>query len=175
MIRKTTIVLFTVVVVAVVLGFVGSEFGYRSPGFAFLANWLVMSAVAMLGGVGRVSALFPAGYFDIKEWEASGRLYRVLGIRLFKRLLERGPFAALNPTIRYEGNRRSLPQLASRMRDAEAAHGVVFGIVSLFGGAAVILGWWDSAVWMWVFNVVFNLYPILLQRYNRARLGRIMQ
>ena len=31
----------------------------------------------------------------------------------------------------------------------------------------------DSAVWLAVFNIVFNAYPVMLQRYNRLRLQRL--
>jgi hypothetical protein len=37
---------------------------------------------------------------------------------------------------------------------------------------AVSQGWWVAAVWTFVFDVLVNGYPVMLQRYNRAGLHR---
>jgi hypothetical protein len=39
---------------------------------------------------------------------------------------------------------------------------------------AVALGWRRFAAYLVVANVAANLYPIVLQRYNRARIYRIL-
>ena len=33
-------------------------------------------------------------------------------------------------------------------------------------------GWWGAARWTLLFDVLLNGYPVMLQRYNRALLGR---
>jgi hypothetical protein len=35
---------------------------------------------------------------------------------------------------------------------------------------AMARGWWIAASWTFVFDVLVNGYPVILQRYNRARL-----
>ena len=174
-INKVLTVLLTSVTVVLLIGFVGSKSGYRSPAFAFFANWMVMSGVTMLDGVIKVASFLPPRYFKINEWEVTSGIYRVLGVRLFKRILVGGPFAMLNSAIRYNGDRASLAQLASNMRDAEAAHLLIFCIMVSFVLFAVVRGWWDSALWLLGFNVALNLYPIMLQRSNRGRLERIIK
>jgi hypothetical protein len=37
----------------------------------------------------------------------------------------------------------------------------------------LVIGWHVWAVWTAVTNVIGNLYPVLLQRYTRARLVRL--
>lgn len=175
MIRKGLIVLATIGVVTGLILFIGSEFGHQGPGFAFFTNWIVMSGVAMLGGVIQVASFLPTRYFSIKDWERTGRVYRMFGVQLFKRMLLRGPFSVLNSAIQYKGNRPSLTQLASKMCDAEAAHLLIFCIIIILVIYFALRGWWSSAGWLMVFNIVLNLYPIMLQRYNRGRLNRILK
>lgn len=40
---------------------------------------------------------------------------------------------------------------------------------------ALRLGWSGWAVYLTAGNIVVNLYPILLQRYTRARLAAVLQ
>ena len=37
---------------------------------------------------------------------------------------------------------------------------------------AAARGWWTAAGWTLPFDVLFNGYPVMLQRYNRALLSR---
>ena len=37
-------------------------------------------------------------------------------------------------------------------------------------GYALLRQWLDAVFWLFVFNLILNGYPIMLQRYNRARL-----
>jgi hypothetical protein len=59
------------------------------------------------------------------------------------------------------------------MRDAEASHFIL--LVATLGvvAHAVARGWWGAAVWTLLFDVLLNGYPVMLQRYNRALLGRL--
>ena len=56
------------------------------------------------------------------------------------------------------------------MCDAEATHVILF--VAMFGVVAleIAAGNRAAAVWIVVFDVMVNGYPVMLQRYNRALL-----
>jgi hypothetical protein len=85
------------------------SFEFRSPTFAFLINWLVMSWVAMLGQFVTFPSLAPA-YYEIKPFEQAGKFYERLGIRLFKKMVRRGPFAIFSPTLRFP-EKKTVPAL----------------------------------------------------------------
>ena len=59
------------------------------------------------------------------------------------------------------------------MRSAEAAHGVAFGVMVSFSAIAFIAGSIEAACWLFLFNVLGNGYPVMLQRYNRGRIERL--
>lgn len=173
----TKIVVFAAATFAVIflIDWTLSSFGFRSPVSAFLINWLAMSGVAIVGQTVHLS--FPRGYYGIRAFERTGRLYERLGIRLFKRLVRRGPLAIFSPSLRFPEERTNLAlqHLNCEMRKAETGHLIVFLLILLFVSYALIMGWFDAAGWLLVFNVLINGYPIMLQRYNRIKLQELIQ
>ena len=169
--------LFTVATVVVVIAIIWclDAFGFRSPVFAFLLNWLGMSWAAIGGQV--IQVALPPRYYDIKDFERSGQVYERLGIRLFKRLVRRGPLTFLSPTLRFPKDRSisALQQLDSEMRRAETGHVIIFAVIVLFMCYALLRGWFVAAGWILLFNVIINGYPIMLQRYNRILLQELIQ
>lgn len=117
-------------------------------------------------------------YFKPKSFETAGdcRLYRLLGVRSFKRYLP----TSGDLVTRWRGITRikrthgGLDQALRRYervtRSYEARH--MFGALSMFA-----ISWWsitfhDNGQWpaLIAANVLINGYPIMLQRYNRIRL-----
>src|SRR5512139_628434 len=169
--------IFALVTIGVVLLIVWSldAFGFRSPVFAFLLNWLAMSWVALAGQA--IPFALPARYYDIKTFERTGRVYERLGVPLFKKLVRRGPLAIFSPTLRLPKVKTitALQHLDHEMRKAEAGHVYVFLLMLVFTGYALLNRWFDAVVWMLAFNVLINGYPIMLQRYNRIMLQDLIQ
>lgn len=164
---------FSAVVGAVSLVWVWGAIGPRNAVFAFLAVWIPMACFALVGA--QVSGRVPDKVFAQRSWERGGRVYERLGVLLAKRALRRGPlhvFARsmhLPPT---EPTQADVQALAGTMREAETTHGVMFLVTAGAAAAVATRGWWDTAAWMTLFNVVVNGYPVLLQRYNRILLRR---
>jgi hypothetical protein len=170
--RRTILVAAATAIAAVPLVWALRAFGARSAWFAFLVVWVPM---AWLGTLSRfVRPRLPGGYHALRAFERDGRLYERLGVGLAKRLLRRGPLAVFNPDLHLPAERtpEHLAHLDQRMRDAEASHFILF--VAMLGvvAHAVVRGWWGAAGWTLLFDVLLNGYPVMLQRYNRALLGR---
>ncbi len=150
-------------------------FGFRSPVFAFLLNWLTMSWVVLVGQA--IHFALPAGYYAIKTFERTGQVYERLGVPFFKKLVRRGPLAIFSPTLRFPKDKSitALQHLDHEMRKAETGHVLVFLLMLLFISYALFNAWFDAVGWMLVFNVLINGYPIMLQRYNRIMLQDLIQ
>lgn len=159
-----------VVMVALLVWVVGA-LGANSVGFALAIVWLPMTWVGMASR--RVQIRLPERYHTLRRFERSGRVYELIGVRFVKAALRRGPLAVFNPDLHLPTERspEQLAHLAQRMRDAEASHAVLFVLTLPLVGFAMARGWWTAAVWMLVFDVAVNGYPVMLQRYNRARLA----
>jgi hypothetical protein len=121
-----------------------------------------------------VQLRLPEGVHVLRPFERDGRVYERIGVPVAKRLLRRGPLARFNPQLHlpHERTPAQLGQLAQRMRDAEASHAVLFVVTVPIAVHAAVRGWWLAAVLTLVLDVVMNGYPVMLQRYNRARLAR---
>ncbi len=173
--KKSALFAIATIAVAALIIWILDAFGLRSPISAFLVNWLAMSWVAIAGQA--VQFALPPRYYDIKAFEQTGQVYERLGIRLFKRLVRRGPLAIFSPTLRFpkEKTIAALCRLDHEMRKAETGHVFIFMLMLLFIGYALLQGWFDAVGWLLVFDVIINGYPIMLQRYNRILLQALMQ
>jgi len=169
-VRKMFLAAGLTVVTVALLVWSRREFGARGVWFALLVVWLPMT---WLGIVSRfMQPRMPDGYHALHRWERDGRLYELLGVRMFKRLLRRGPLAAFNPDLHLPADRSAanLAHLDQRMRDAEAGHFLLLVFTLGVVVHAVARGWWGAAGWTLLFNALVNGYPVMLQRYNRGLL-----
>ena len=154
------------------LKWVLDAYGFRSFTFALLSNCLIVSWIALVGQF--VSFVLGSQYYWIRPFEQGGRLYEIVGIGVFQMLVGRGPWTILNPTLRFSGKVTHLAGLEKEMQKAEGGHLLTFITVILATVFAAVQGWLDVACWLLLFNVPFNLYPVMLQRCNRARIQRIL-
>ena len=160
------------------VGWSAEAFGLHSPLFAFLANWLVMAWGAITGQVWEF--WLPAGYYHLRAFESDGQVYEYLGIRWFKKLVRRGPLTVFAPTLRSKREitvltRAELITLLREMCKTETGHLVIGLVVILMAGYALLKGWWDTAGWLLLFNILINAYPVMLQRHNRVRLRSLLE
>ncbi len=174
-VRRALLVTGATVALAAALVWSSTAFGLRSAWFAFVVVWVPMTWVGVMSRV--VQMRLPEGYHALRRLERSGRVYERLGIGIVKAALRRGPLAVFNPDLHLpaERSKAALAHLAQRMRDAEASHAVLFVLTLVVVAHAMLRGWWWAAVWTFVFDVLLNAYPVMLQRYNRARLAQRFQ
>jgi hypothetical protein len=158
-------------VVLVVVVWAAQAFGARSLGFAFVVVWFPMVVVGVLSRV--VQVRLPDRIHALREFERTGRVYELVGVRAFKAMLRRGPLAVFNPDLHLPAERTpaELVRLARRMCDAEASHAVLFVATLPVVAHAAVRGWWVAAVSTLAFDLVMNGYPVMLQRYNRVKLA----
>jgi len=57
-------------------------------------------------------------------------------------------------------------------QNPEAGHLVIFVVIVGITLWALASGWWDTAAWLLLFNLLHNGYPVLSVRQVRARLHR---
>lgn len=157
------------------------DYGTDSPilhhvvlaGVSALVTFSVIAVLYWLGQMIRIGV--PAPWHRLRRWEGVAA-YRRLGVRAFRSWLLRSPFRALNADVHLtERSRAGLQRLDGHMRQAEANHLIAFVLTV---GATIAYAIYNQpwfALWLSVLNVVVNVYPILLQRYNRLRLGRVLE
>ena len=153
--------------------FLARACGPRSAGFAFLLVWLSMCWVTLV--LAAFPLRLPAAYYELRPGERDGRRYEKIGVLVAKRILRRGPLRIFNPKLHLPSIRdaHGLAKLDAAMRSAETNHLIMFLVVMLVIAHAIVRGWWDAAAWTLLFNILINVYPVMLQRYNRGRLASL--
>lgn len=162
---------------AVVLIWGARTYG-RTVGFAFGVNWILMAWAIWLGRVlesrsgawDGLSIRLPASYYATRPFESGGRVYDYLGVRWYQRLL-RPVLWSMNPAL-LRSERGARQTMIRATQDPEAGHLVIFVVIVGITVWALVSGWWDTAAWLLLFNVLHNGYPVLSVRQVRARLHR---
>lgn len=108
-------------------------------------------------------------YFELKSFEKSGKLYEALGIRAFKKY-----FPITEATINSSSS-QDLMDYEKRTRRFEGVHAVKAGFMIAFSIATLVEGKYIFSAVTAVLNTAFNVYPIMLQRYNRSRIVNIVE
>jgi hypothetical protein len=157
------------VIIAFVVTWFAQDVGLNSIMFAFWLNWLLMFWAYAIHRSQTIK--FPEKYFRTRPSETN--LYRLIGVKYYQRFLRR--ISIFNPELQLKKGRASLPQLVLATKDAEQAHTLIYLIIVGFMTYALLKQWWLAAFWYFLFNLLINGYPVMVQRYNRTRIVRLLK
>lgn len=141
---------------------------FHHPGGAVLVYGLSMTLIWLMRHV--VPFAFPPRYYRLRPFEIDGQLYRRLGVLGFRWLLFKSHIELLNVSAKLSHGKAGLQRLERGGRDAETDHASALLVMVVITAYAGLHGWWVLAGSLLLTNFVANVYPIMLQRYTRARL-----
>lgn len=145
----------------------------RMDGFAFAwaVNWLLMLCVSVFTTALKSELTSP--YYDEKEWERKGKIYEQFGVNFFRKLLVwTGWEKVIRKSFPIEHNTKALTNLYYQTKKSELDHLIILIIVFGFNVFVAYKFGVLKSLWLLVLNVLFNLYPVFVQRYNRPRIKR---
>lgn len=121
----------------------------------------------------------PPAWYRVYPFERSGKVYELLGVQHFRGFVPDGDLAnglarRRDPTYRVIRGRASAAAFLGLTRQSERGHLVLLTLGVISAGFALDLGWRGWALYLTVGNALCNLYPILLQRYTRARIVSVL-
>jgi hypothetical protein len=139
----------------------------------FLLTWSLIFASFVFFQIFK-NFRFPTFYYNQNNFETF-HFYRSLGVKVFRQILIHSFFRYLNQRIYFKRkNKAEFSRIIAETQQSETSH-VLSGLVTLiFQGSFLIQGDYFSFGMLGSFNVLFNLYPILLQRMNRFTFTRIL-
>lgn len=146
--------------------------GSNAPAFGF--------ALAF-GGNGLFLYAFERGHLKLPRFLEPVKpiepvLYRWAGVGLVKRIVETPMWPMLmgfEPPSKARNRAELLARVDIHARGAEICHAATFILAFAIALYFQATGRVSDAVWIHVFNVLFNAYPVMLQRVHRARTKRI--
>jgi len=115
-------------------------------------------------------------YFISKPFEREGSIYLWLGVKYYKYLLKIiGWEKIIRKDQSVKNHLDSLTNYKIWTQGSEAIH--LFA--SIYVIAFTIWTGWKYSIgdvyWLILFNIIVNVYPVMLQRYNRPRVIRLIQ
>lgn len=143
------------------------------PGAGAALPWLVAAFLA-----GPLILLVPRGFHVPRRWEDRGSFYRRVGVERFRSIVANGDLVNRFVRARHRSYSVYGPEIEKLVPKSiwnEQRHWayLCWGFVGAL--YAWTLGWEIWAIWMAGSNVGANLYPIMLQRYSRARVMRLVK
>lgn len=179
--RAPAVPLFTEDTKANLVPFAVITTAFIVPPLVFLAMVLGLHAVPFLVACAASGLTWwlPESWYRIRAFERDGRVYEYLGVHLFRRLVPNGDWVNAwrrrrDPSFRVVSNYSMAVQQLRRAVEGERNHVVLFFMSAAAAVYAWRIGWDEWGRYFVVSNVLVNVYPILLQRYTRARIQRIV-
>ncbi|PSL22467.1 glycosyl-4,4'-diaponeurosporenoate acyltransferase CrtO family protein [Dyadobacter jiangsuensis] len=174
MLIKWVKILLVVCLALVTTGLMLRYMDVTSAAFSFGFNFAQMFWASVLET--QLKPALDSPFFNSYPFEKEGRVYRMLGVEWYRAILIKSGWEKLrqkSTPIRKSLHDFQAYERASRV--AEAGH-LAAGVVVLIVTGYVMLAYSvRDALWLVVFNVLLNFYPVLLQRYTRPRLLRMIE
>lgn len=144
-----------------------------SASFSMAFNFLLMFWVAVFES--QVKPALDSPYFDTYPFEKQGKIYRMLGVEWYRAILVKSGWEKLRQqTMPISKSHQAFLAYERGSRVAEAGHLVVGIIVLIVTGYVAFTYSFRAIGWLVLFNLFLNVYPVLLQRYTRPRLRRMI-
>ena len=139
--------------------------------FAWSLNFLLMLFVVFFTGA--LKSQLTSSYYNEKAWEQRGKIYEYLGINFFRKILVWiGWEKVIRKSFPLQKNTKALTSLYYQTKKSELDHLIILLIVLGFNVFVAFKFGILKSLWLLLLNVLLNLYPIFLQRYNRPRIQR---
>lgn len=141
--------------------------------YSLAISWLISMTIAVVS-----SAIFfrmNPTLFSLADWEKQGKIYDRAGIRAFQWVLFHSPLGWINANFHWKASRADCNRLLREMNSSEAVHWLTC-IVTVMLAISYLRQ--DHEVYgyaMLLVRIPFDLYPIMLQRWNRGRVWRVLK
>lgn len=141
---------------------------------AILVNLFVTGIFAFVGFAYPTSRLLPKVYYERLNGQRLVRLGKTLGIEYFKRFLLATFWGSPENRQKYfDGTAAGLKKFDYQSRQSEFGHLAALVGVTAFAALMVYKGQYLMALITSAINIIFNFYPVVLQRIHRVRIQRL--
>jgi Glycosyl-4,4'-diaponeurosporenoate acyltransferase len=169
------LVIFTAltVVVGIGLGLTVSRPDRYPLIFAFSLTWLIMAFVAAM--TGKIFVRLDPQRCRLAGWEREGRIYDRVGLGVVRWVLQYTPLGWLNPNIKVRSGWSDMDRLLRDMNAVEGVHIISAGVSLAVAALYTLAGQVIIGMWLVILTILFNVYPVMLQRWNRGRILRLQR
>ena len=169
--RKSLLLIFITLGTIALTGALVHYMKMPSLAFAWALNFLLMFCVVFFTEA--LKSPFTSAYFNAKLWEQKGKIYESLGIHFYRKLLVWIGWEKLNKKSN-PIEKNTLAHVHLQTKKSEFSHLIILIVVFGFNVYVAIQYGVLNSIWLLLLNVLFNLYPVFLQRYTRPRVERVL-
>lgn len=122
----------------------------------------------------------PESWLDKMQLSQSTNVYQKIGIRFIKKYTQDGDLVnrfiqSQHPRYKYVENKQAIKKLIGKSYMQEKFHYMVFMFFICLMIYAIMRGLIGWVIFNGVANIIYNLYPIFLQQYNRIRINYLLK
>lgn len=154
----------------------GYQFGTgESFLIAGMINLYATGVLAMLGFIFPTHKVLPNNFYKIQNTGFLTSVYKTLGVSYFRFLLLLFFWGNKKNRKKYfDGTRSGLMNFIYQSKQSEFGHLAAFCSIFLISIVPLLKGFWAIFGFITLINFIGNFYPIILQRYHRIRIGKIL-
>jgi glycosyl-4,4'-diaponeurosporenoate acyltransferase len=138
--------------------------------YAIAISWLIAITALPISAIFKLSPKL----FSLARWEKEGAVYDRASIRAFRWVLLHSPLGWINPALHLGVSRTDCERLLREMTVAEGVHWLTCFLSSILAISYLVDHYAVYGYVMLLVRVPFDLYPIMLQRWNRGRVCRVL-
>jgi len=138
--------------------------------YAIAISWLIAITALPISAIFKLSPKL----FSLAHWEKEGAVYDRTSVRVFRWVLLHSPLGWINPALHLGVSRTDCERLLREMNVAEGVHWLSCVLSSILAISYLVGGYAVYGYVMLLVRVPFDLYPIMLQRWNRGRVCRVL-
>ena len=152
--------------------YTGKFLSFTNFTFAWVLNFTLMAWYTYIDSL--FTWKLDSDYFRVRAFEKGGSIYKFFGVNYFRKLLVLVGWEKISRKgKKLSKSRESLKLAEYGSRSSEAGHTVIFLIVLVV--TFLVADSLQQAFWLLFLNLLLNVYPVLVQRFNRPRYQRILQ
>jgi hypothetical protein len=155
-----------------------SELETYTIGVIIFAGWVINMFItgifAFAGFAYPTQKLLPDAYYKIYHPERLKRIYELLRVDLFRKMLLATLWKKQSQRKKYfNGKKSGMRNLIEQSMKSEFGHLIPFIIICFVSIYLIVTGAVKLGVVSFLINFIGNFYPIILQRHHRMRIQRL--
>jgi hypothetical protein len=151
------------------------------PVTVFCYSWMEPKLFWIFFTISMLAILLPPSFFDIIQLSNTATFYKRIGVGFINRFTQNGDIVNKLLRKKYPGyqvvskEKKSVQQFISQTYVFEKFHFMLFLFFIMIIVYSLAKGYYIWAFVFFVSNIVYNIYPALLQQYLRVRLKKTLE
>lgn len=142
---------------------------------AFLLNLFITGVFAFIGFTYTTYYVLPKGYYNIHNPNRLKKYYNLLGVKYFKIFLLVAFWGKKGNRKKYfDGTKNGFKNFIFQTKQSEFGHFGSFIALSLVCVLLLFNNHFLITGFTMLINIIGNLYPVILQRFHRMRITKIL-